>query len=108
MPFFRDLQKTPACKIPELLGRTVWLIFENGECRQLKGRGFVRPDQDAKGTLERILKDFDQSIREARADAVFSLVAGFPIQTSEGLLGKDEFRDFLKRATSQPSPEPSC
>jgi hypothetical protein len=28
--FFRDLQKTPAFKIPEILGRTTWLVFEKG------------------------------------------------------------------------------
>jgi hypothetical protein len=99
--FFRDLKKMPALKIPEILGRTTWLISENGDFHQLRGRGFVRPENDVKTTFERILKFFDQSIREDKFDAVSSLVASFPISTSSGLLKKSEFRDFLKRAKSR-------
>lgn len=99
--FFRDLKKTPALKIPEILGRTTWLIFENGAFHQLRGRGFVKPENDVKTTFEKIIKFFDQSIREDKFDPVSSLVASFPISTSEGLLKKGEFRDFLKRAKSR-------
>jgi wyosine [tRNA(Phe)-imidazoG37] synthetase (radical SAM superfamily) len=106
--FFRDLQKTPAFKIPETLGRTAWLIFENGAFQPLKGRGFVKPDQDVKKTFEKILKIFDQSIREERWDAVSSLAASFPIPTSDGLLEMDEFQNFLKRSRSATSPEVAC
>ena len=99
--FFRDLQKTPALKIPEILGRTTWLIFENGAFHQLKGRGFVKPENDPKKTFEKMLKFIDESIRADKFDAVSSLVASFPISTSEGLLKKGEFRDFLKQAKSR-------
>jgi len=99
--FFRDLKKMPALKIPEILGRTTWLIFENGAFHQLRGRGFVKPENDVKTTFEKIIKFFDQSIREDKFDAVLSLVASFPISTSSGLLKKGEFRDFLKRAKSR-------
>ena len=54
--FFRDLQKTPALKIPELLGRTTWLVFENGSFLPLKGRGFVKPENDLKKIFEKMLK----------------------------------------------------
>ncbi|RPH52461.1 MAG: DUF512 domain-containing protein [Desulfobacteraceae bacterium] len=96
--FFRDLQKTPAIKIPEILGRTAWLIFDNGAFHQIRGRGFVKPENDVKTTFEKILKFFDQSIQEEKFDAVSSIVASFPIPTSEGLLKKIEFRNFLKQA----------
>ncbi len=102
--FFRDLQKTPAFKIPETLERTTWLIFDNGDFQPLKGRGFVRPDQDVKGAWERILKVFDQSLREQRWDALSSLVTAFPIQTSAGLLKKAAFPAFLKRESSRLAP----
>ncbi len=94
--FFRDLQKTPAFKIPEILGRTTWLVFEKGSFLSLKGRGFVKPGNDPKKTFEKILKIIDESIRADKLDAVFSLVAAFPIPTSQGLLNKRAFRSFLK------------
>jgi hypothetical protein len=96
--FFRDLQKTPAFKIPEILGRTTWLVFEKGSFLSLRGRGFVKPENDPQKTFEKILKFIDESIQADKFDAVSSLVAAFPIPTSEGLLKKREFRGFLKRA----------
>jgi wyosine [tRNA(Phe)-imidazoG37] synthetase (radical SAM superfamily) len=96
--FFRDLQKTPAYKIPELLGRTTWLVFEKGSFLSLKGRGFVKPENDPKKTFEKLLKVIDESIRADNFDVVSSLVAAFPIPTSEGPLNKMEFRGFLRRA----------
>jgi hypothetical protein len=94
--FFRDLQKTPAFKIPEILGRTTWLVFEKGSFLSLKGRGFVKPENDPKKTFEKMLKLIDESLREDKFDALSSLAAAFPIPTSEGLLNKKEFREFLK------------
>ncbi len=96
--FFRDLQKMPAFKIPEILGRTTWLVFEKGSFLSLKGRGFVKPENDPQKTFEKMLKFIDESIRADKFDAVSSLVAAFPIPTSEGLLKKREFRGFLQRA----------
>jgi hypothetical protein len=104
--FFRDLQKTPAFQIQESLGRTVWLVFENGTCQPLKGRGFVKPDRDVKGIFARLLKRFDQSLREQRWDVASSWVASYPVQTSDGLLNKAAFRDFLMRLPTRPAPEP--
>jgi uncharacterized Fe-S cluster-containing radical SAM superfamily protein len=103
--FFRDLQKTPAFKIPELLGKTTWLVFEKGSFLSLKGRGFVKPENDVKKTFEKMLKFIDESIRADKFDAVSSLVAAFPIPTSEGPLKKREFRGFLKRAKKRLSPD---
>jgi len=94
--FFRDLQKTPAYKIPEALGRTTWLVFEKGSFLSLKGRGFVKPDNDPQKTFEKLLKVIDESIQADRFDALSALVVAFPIPTSEGLLKEREFRDFLK------------
>jgi len=94
--FFRDLQKTPAFKIPEILGRTTWLVFEKGSFLSLKGRGFVKPEKDPQKTFEKMLKFMDESIRANKLDPVSSLVAAFPIPTSEGLLNKREFRGFLR------------
>jgi hypothetical protein len=48
-----------------------------------------------------MLKSMDESIRADKFDALASLVAAFPIPTSEGLLNKREFRGFLKRATKR-------
>jgi NifB/MoaA-like Fe-S oxidoreductase len=103
--FFRDLQKTPAFKIPELLGKTTWLVFEKGSFLSLKGRGFVKPENDPKKIFERMLKFIDESLRADKFDAVSSLVAAFPIPTSEGPLKKREFRGFLKRAKKRLSPD---
>jgi hypothetical protein len=94
--FFRDLQKTPAFKIPEILGRTTWLVSEKGSFLSLKGRGFVKPEKDPQKTFDKMLKFMDESIRANKLDAVSSLVAAFPIPTSEGLLNKREFRGFLR------------
>jgi hypothetical protein len=96
--FFRDLQKTPAFKIPEILGKTTWLVFEKGSFLSLKGRGFVKPENDPKKTFEKMLKHLDESMRADKYDAVSSLVAAFPIPSSQGLLNKREFRGFLQRA----------
>ena len=103
--FFRDLQKTPAFKIPEILGRTTWLVFEKGSFLSLKGRGFVKPGNDPQKTIEKMLKFIDESIQADKLDAVSSLVAAFPIPTSEGLLKKKEFQSFLKRAKKRFSPD---
>ena len=103
--FFRDLQKTPAFKIPELLGKTTWLVFEKGSFLSLKGRGFVKLENDPKKTFDKMLKFIDESIRADKFDAVSSLVAAFPIPTSEGLLKKREFRGFLNRAKKRFSPD---
>lgn len=94
--FYRDLQKTPAYRIPEELGRTAWLVFESGSFISLKGRGFVRPEKDTGKIFERLLKLMDESIKADRFDAVSSLVAAFPVPTSEGLLKKRGFREFLQ------------
>jgi uncharacterized Fe-S cluster-containing radical SAM superfamily protein len=103
--FFRDLQKTPAFKIPEILGRTTWLVFEKGSFLSLKGRGFVKPENDPNQTFDKMLKFIDESIRADKFDAVSSLVVAFPIPTSEGPLNKREFRSFLKRAKKRLSPD---
>jgi hypothetical protein len=103
--FFRDLQKTPAFKIPEMLGRTTWLVSEKGSYLSIKGRGFVKPGNDPKKIFEKMLKFIDESIRADTFDAVSSLVAAFPIPTSEGLLEKRAFRGFLKRAKKRLSPD---
>ena len=42
--------------------------------------------------------------RRSKFDALSSLVAAFPIPTSEGLLKEREFRDFLKRIKKRLSP----
>lgn len=99
--FFRDLKKTPALKIPEILGRTTWLISENGDFHQLKGRSFVKPENDPKRTFEKVLKFIDESIKADKFEAVTLLVASFPISTSSGFLKKGEFRNFLKQAKSR-------
>ncbi|MDQ1330592.1 MAG: hypothetical protein QG578_856, partial [Thermodesulfobacteriota bacterium] len=99
--FSRDLLKTPAFKIPEILERTTWLISENGAFHQLIGRGFVRPENDPRKTFEKILKFIDESIREDNFDAISSIVASFPVPTSSGLLNKREFRNFLKLIKSR-------
>jgi len=103
--FFRDLQKTPAFKIPEILGRTTWLVFEKGSFLSLKGRGFVKPENDPQKTFEKMLKFIDESIRVDKFDAVSSLVAAFPIPTSEGPLKKRAFRGFLQRVKKGLSPD---
>jgi uncharacterized Fe-S cluster-containing radical SAM superfamily protein len=103
--FFRDLQKTPAFKIPELLGKTTWLVFEKGSFLSLKGRGFVKPEKDTRKTFEKMLKFMDESIQANKFDAVSSLVSAFPIPTSEGLLKKREFRGFLKLVKKSLSPD---
>lgn len=102
--FFRDLQKTPAYKIPEGLGRTTWLVFEKGSFLSLKGRGFVTPENDPQRTFEKMLTGIDEWIQADKFDALSALVVAFPIPTSEGLLNKREFRDFLKRIKKRPSP----
>lgn len=99
--FFRDLKKIPAYKIPESLGRTTWLIFENGAFRPLKGRGFVRPENLVNKPFEKILKFFYQAIQEDKFADLSSLVVSFPIPTSEGVLQEGEFLEFLKRAKSR-------
>jgi hypothetical protein len=99
--YFRDLQKTPAFRIPEYLGRTTWLIFENGTYHPLWGRGFVKPESDAKKLLEKTIRLFDESIREEKWSLVSSLVVSFPVPTSEGLLNRGNFRDFLKQLQSR-------
>jgi hypothetical protein len=99
--FFRDLQKTPAFKIPEILGRTTWLVFEEGSFISLKGRGFVKPDNDPQKAFEKILKFIDESVQADKFDAVSALVASFPIPTSAGLLKKKELRNFLKQTKSR-------
>lgn len=96
--FFRDLQKIPAFKIPEVLGRATWMVFEKGSFFSLKGRGFVKPEKDSQKAFEKIVTFIDTSIQGERFDAVSSLVASFPIPTSEGLLKKEEFLSYLKRA----------
>jgi hypothetical protein len=103
--FFRDLKKMPAFKIPEILGRTTWLVFEKGSFLSLKGRGFVKPENDPQKTFEKMLKLIDESIRADEFDVVSSLVAAFPIPTSEGLLKKREFRGFLEREKKRLSPD---
>ncbi|MBN2437083.1 MAG: DUF512 domain-containing protein [Deltaproteobacteria bacterium] len=96
--FYRDLQKTPALKIPELLKRATWLIFENGDYHPLRGRGFVKPESDARKRFEKVIRLFDESIRECNWDAVASLVVSFPVPTSEGILNQDQLRVFLVRS----------
>jgi hypothetical protein len=94
--FYRDLQKTPAFKIPEGLGKTTWLVFEKGSFVSLRGRAFLKPEKDVHQFLGNMMKRIDESIREDKFDAVNALVAAFPIPTSQGLLKKRAFRGFLK------------
>lgn len=102
--FFCDLRKTPACKIPETLGRTTWLVFEKGSFISLKGRGFFRPENDIRKTLEKMIKVMDESIRTGKHGIPSAMVAAFPIPTSAGMLKEGEFEDFLKQAQSSFSP----
>lgn len=103
--FFRDLQKTPAYRIPEILERTTWLVSEQGSFLSLKGRGYVQPEKDIQKILEKMLKLIDESILADRFDALSRMVAAFPIPTSEGLLKTREFREFLRRAKRHLSEE---
>jgi len=95
--FFRDLGKTPAYRIPEVLERTTWMVSEQGSYLSLRGRSFVAPQRDLKKILEKILARMDGSMRAERFDEVSALVASFPIPTSEGILKRREFREFLRR-----------
>lgn len=96
--FFRDLRKIPAYRIPEVLERTTWMVFENGSFLSLKGRSFVTPQKALQKTFEKILRHLDESMRSDRFDDVSALVAAFPIPTSEGFLKKKDFREYLRRA----------
>jgi hypothetical protein len=95
--FLRDLQKTPAYLIAEGLGRTTWLVFEDGATRPLKGRGFLAPGPTPRQRCEALAEAFTRAVGEGNYAAAASLVASFPIPTSEGPLQERRFRAFLKR-----------
>lgn len=94
---YRDLMQTPAFRIAEELGRTAFLVDDAGNFDPLLTKVFLKARDSAASGLEEAMKLLHlEDLDGAGPEAVLDLVDSYPLQTSWGPLGRDQFREKVR------------
>jgi len=95
---YQDLMEGPAYKISDELKKTVWVVHEDGSYNPLLSKPYFAKGDAPFEELEKLMKEFNAVFGDAAdPDKTLDLVDGWPLATSWGELGRDEFREALKR-----------
>ena len=93
----QDLQGTPAYRIPEELGRPVWLVDSHGGIDPLLSTRLVTRRSSVHGPLCEVMERFNQErFKDAELEAGLDLIASFPIETSQGAMHRATLREAIR------------
>jgi len=93
----RDLQGTPSYTIADDLGRPVWLVDSHGGIDPLVSPRLVSRRNSALASLREVMVRFNRArFEDAQLEAGLSLIASFPIETSEGPLVRAALKEALR------------
>jgi hypothetical protein len=92
-----DLEGTPAYRIPEELGKPVWLVDAHGGIDPLLSTRLVTRRSVSSAPLQKIMERFNRArFEDAKLEEGLDLVASFPIDTSQGALHRAALREKIR------------
>jgi len=92
-----DLEGTPACRVPDELGRPVWLVDTHGGIDPLLSTRLVTRRSSAHAPLRRVMERFNRArFKDTELEAGLDLIASFPIETSHGTMARAALRDSIR------------
>jgi hypothetical protein len=92
-----DLEGTPAYRIPEELGRPVWLVDAHGGIDPLLSTRLVTRRSTAHAPLREVMGRFNRArFEDADFEAGLDLIVSFPVETSQGALHRVTLRESIR------------
>jgi hypothetical protein len=92
-----DLEGTPAYRIPEELGRPVWLVDAHGGIDPLLSTRLVTRRSTAHVPLREVMGRFNRArFEDADFEAGLDLIVSFPVETSQGALHRVTLRESIR------------
>ena len=92
-----DLEGTPAYRIPEELGRPVWLVDAHGGIDPLLSTRLVTRRSSAHAPLREVMERFNRArFEDTELEAGLDLIASFPIETSQGAMHRATLREAIR------------
>jgi hypothetical protein len=92
-----DLEGTPAYRIPEELGRPVWLVDSHGGIDPLLSTRLVTRRSSAHAPLGEAMERFNRArFEDAGLESGLDLIASFPLETSQGLVDRAALREAIR------------
>jgi len=92
-----DLEGMPAYRIPEEVGRPVWLVDAHGGIDPLLSTRLVTRRSSAHAPLREVMERFNRArFEDAELEAGLDLIASFPIQTSQGAMHRATSREAIR------------
>jgi wyosine [tRNA(Phe)-imidazoG37] synthetase (radical SAM superfamily) len=93
----RDLEGTPAYRIPEELARSVWLVDAHGGIDPLLSTRLVTRRGSAHAPPHEVMERFNRArFEDAELEAGLDLIASFPIETSRGPVDRASLREAIR------------
>jgi len=93
----QDLVRTPAYRIPDVLGRPVWLVNSHGGIDPLLSTRLVTRRSSAHAPLREVMERFNQArFEDAVLESGLDLIASFPIETSQGTMERATLREAIR------------
>jgi hypothetical protein len=87
----------PAYRIPEEVGRPVWLVDAHGGIDPLLSTRLVTRRSSAHAPLREVMERFNRArFEDAELEAGLDLIASFPIQTSQGAMHRATSREAIR------------
>ncbi len=92
-----DLKGTPAYRIPDELGRPVWLVDSHGGIDLLLSTRLVTRRSSTNGPLREVMERFNRArFEDTELEAGLDLISSFPIETSQGALDQAHLREAIR------------
>jgi hypothetical protein len=92
-----DLEGTPAYRIPEELGRPVWLVDSHGGIDPLLSTRLVTRRIVSSAPIQKVMERFNKArSKDTELEAGLDLIASFPIETSRGPMDRASLRDAIR------------
>lgn len=95
---YRDLCGRPAYGIADGLNKPVWVVGNSGGYEPLLSSLFTLPGESEASALQKTMERFNALLRAPQAadrDALLAMIAGWPLETGAGVLGREPFRTLV-------------
>jgi hypothetical protein len=98
---YQDLMENHAYRIAEELRKTVWVVGDDGTYNPLLSKPYFAKGDAPFEELDRVMKEFNGGLEdESKLEASLGLVAGWPLPTSWGPVGREDLG--VKLAAERP------
>jgi uncharacterized Fe-S cluster-containing radical SAM superfamily protein len=92
-----DLEGIPAYRIPEELGRPVWLVDAHGGIDPLLSTRLVTRRSSAHAPLREVMERFNRArFEDTEFEAGLDLILSFPVETSQGAMHRATLREAIR------------